>query len=81
MTAIGAKDAPIHKLEKRVPEDVAVAGFDGVEASRWLSHDIASVNRPIEHIAKATVQMTALRMENDYLPANRRLFLGSGLID
>ena len=76
MMAIGAKDALIHKLGKRVPEDVAVAGFDGVEASRWLSHSIASVDQPIEHMAKAAVEMMALRIESEHLPAERRLFPG-----
>ena len=76
MMAIGAKDALVHKLGKRVPEDVAVAGFDGVEASRWLSHGIASVDQPIEHMAKAAVEMMALRIENERLPAERRLFPG-----
>ena len=76
MMAIGAKDALVHKLGKRVPQDVAVAGFDGVEASRWLSHSIASVDQPIEHMAKAAVDMMALRIENQHLPAERRLFPG-----
>ena len=76
MMAIGAKDALVHKLGKRVPEDVAVAGFDGVEASRWLSHGIASVDQPIEHMAMAAVDMMALRIENEHLPAERRLFPG-----
>lgn len=76
MMAIGAKDALVHKFGKRVPEDVAVAGFDGVEASRWLSHSIASVDQPIGHMAKAAVDMMALRIENEHLPAERRLFPG-----
>lgn len=76
MMAIGAKDALIHKLGKRVPQDVAVAGFDGVEASRWLSHGISSVEQPIEHMAMAAVDMMALRIENEHLPAERRLYPG-----
>ena len=76
MMAIGAKDALIHKLGKRVPKDVAVAGFDGIEASRCLSHDIASVGQPIEHMAKAAVEMMALRIKDKHLPAERRLFPG-----
>ena len=76
MMAIGAKDALVHKLGKRVPEDVAVAGFDGVEASRWLSHGIASVDQPIDHMAKAAVDMMALRIVDEHLPAERRLFPG-----
>ena len=76
MMAIGAKDALVYRLCKRVPEDVAVAGFDGIEASRWLSHCIASVDQPIEHMAKAAVDMMALRIENEHLPAERRLYPG-----
>ncbi len=76
MMAIGAKDALVHQLGKRVPGDVAVAGFDGVEASRWLSHSIASVDQPIEHMAQAAVDMMALRIEDTHLPAERRLFPG-----
>jgi DNA-binding LacI/PurR family transcriptional regulator len=76
MMAIGAKDALVFKLGKRVPQDVIVAGFDGIEASRWLSHRIASVDQPIEHMAKAAVEMMALRIENEHLPAERRLFPG-----
>lgn len=74
--AIGAKDALVHKLGKRVPGDVMIAGFDGIDASRWLSHDIASVDQPIEHMAKAAVEMMALRITNTDLPAERRLFSG-----
>ena len=74
MMAIGAKDALIHKPGKRVPEEVAVAGFDGVEASRWLSHRNASVEHPIKLMAQATVDMMALRIESENLPAERWLF-------
>ena len=76
MMAIGAKDALIHKLGKCVPGDVMVAGFDGIEAARWLSHGIASVGQPIEHMAKAAVEMMALRIKDKQLPAERRLFPG-----
>lgn len=76
MMAIGAKDALVHRLGKRVPEDVAVAGFDGIEASRWLSHRIASVDQPIDHIARAAVEMMAQRIEAGNMLAERRLFPG-----
>ena len=76
MMAIGAKDALVHKLARRVPHDVVVAGFDGIEATRWLSQGIASVDQPIEHMAKAAVEMMASRIENEQLPAERRLFPG-----
>ncbi len=76
MMAIGAKDALVHKFGKRVPEDVAVAGFDGIEAASWLSHGIASVDQPVEHMAKAAVDMMAMRIEDKSMIAERRLFPG-----
>lgn len=76
MMAIGVKDALIHKMGKRVPEDIAVAGFDGVGASHWLSHCIGSVDQPIERMAKEAVEIMALRIEDKNLSAERRLFPG-----
>lgn len=76
MMAIGAKDALVWRLGKRVPEDVAIAGFDGIEASRWLSHGIASVGQPIEHMAKAAAEMMGRRIAENGLIAERRLFPG-----
>lgn len=76
MMAIGAMDAIIHHLGKRVPDDVVIAGFDGIEASRWLSHSIASVDQPVEHMARAAVEMMAQRIDDKCLLAERRLFPG-----
>lgn len=76
MMAIGAKDALVHRLGKRVPGDVMVAGFDGIEASRWLSHGIASVDQPIERMAKAAVEMMARQIEDKGGTAEYRLFPG-----
>lgn len=74
--AIGAKDALVHKFGKRVPDDIVVAGFDGIDASTWLSHNIPSVDQPIEHMANAAVEMMARRIADEKLPAERRLFPG-----
>lgn len=76
MMAIGAKDALVHRLGKRVPGDVMVAGFDGIEASRWLSHGIASVDQPIERMAKAAVEMMARQIEEKGGVSEYRLFPG-----
>lgn len=76
MMAIGAKDALVHKLGKSVPGDVAVAGFDGIEASRWLSNGVASVDQPIEHMARAAVEMMAQQIEGKGAIVEYRLFPG-----
>lgn len=74
--AIGAKDALIHRLGRRVPDDVAVAGFDGIAAGRWLSYDISSVGQPIDRMAQAAAEMMAKRIDDRSLLAEHRLFPG-----
>ncbi len=75
MMAIGAKDALV-RLGRRVPEEVAVAGFDGIEASRWLSYGIPSVGQPIEAMAQAAAEMMTRRIAGRTAIAEQRLFPG-----
>ena len=39
----------------RVPEDLSVVGFDGIEATAWTSPPLTTVEQPIEEIAETAV--------------------------
>jgi DNA-binding LacI/PurR family transcriptional regulator len=39
----------------RVPEDLSVVGFDGIEAAAWTSPPLTTVEQPIEEIAETAV--------------------------
>jgi DNA-binding LacI/PurR family transcriptional regulator len=39
----------------RVPEDLSVVGFDGIEATAWTSPALTTVEQPIEEIAETAV--------------------------
>jgi DNA-binding LacI/PurR family transcriptional regulator len=39
----------------RVPEDLSVVGFDGIEAAAWTSPPLTTVEQPIEDIAETAV--------------------------
>jgi DNA-binding LacI/PurR family transcriptional regulator len=39
----------------RVPEDLSVVGFDGIEAAAWTSPALTTVEQPIEEIAETAV--------------------------
>jgi len=39
----------------RVPEDLSVVGFDGIEATRWTNPALTTVQQPIEEIAETAV--------------------------
>ena len=43
----------------RVPEDLSVVGFDGIDATRWTNPALTTVEQPIEEIAETAV--TALK--------------------
>jgi len=76
MMAIGAKDALVHKLGKRVPADIVVAGFDGIEASRWIGNAIPSVAQPIDQMSLAAASMMVERIADPTCLSERRLFPG-----
>ncbi len=52
--AIGACKA-ILESGRRIPEDVSVAGFDGIDMSYFYSPTITTVQQPFEAMAKETV--------------------------
>jgi DNA-binding LacI/PurR family transcriptional regulator len=76
MMAIGAKDGLAHLLGRRVPDEVLVVGFDGIEASRWIGNAIPSVAQPIEQMSLAAASMMVERIAEPDRLAERRLFVG-----
>jgi len=39
----------------RVPKDLSVVGFDGIDAARWTNPALTTVEQPIEEIAATAV--------------------------
>jgi DNA-binding LacI/PurR family transcriptional regulator len=39
----------------RVPRDLSVVGFDGIEATRWTTPQLTTVEQPIEEIAETAI--------------------------
>lgn len=56
LLAIGACRA-ILETGGRIPEDYAVAGFDGIELGRYCTPSITTIRQPGEKIAEATVRL------------------------
>jgi DNA-binding LacI/PurR family transcriptional regulator len=48
--ALGAMDAVRHDLKLRVPEDVAIMGFDDIPASAYASYDLTTIRTPVTEI-------------------------------
>jgi DNA-binding LacI/PurR family transcriptional regulator len=75
--AMGCMDGLRHDHGLAVPDDVSVAGFDGVTVAEWGSYDLTTVRQPAERMVEAAVDMLIERIENPGLPAEARLFAGT----
>ncbi|MEH6550312.1 MAG: LacI family DNA-binding transcriptional regulator [Pseudomonadales bacterium] len=74
--AIGCMDALRHEFDIKVPQDIAVVGFDGVSAATWSSYQLTTVVQPVERMVAAAVNMLIERVDDPELPAEKRLFAG-----
>jgi DNA-binding LacI/PurR family transcriptional regulator len=63
LMAIGALQAAL-ALGLRVPEDVSIVGFDGIDAGRWTQPTLTTVEQPIDEIAETTVLALESLMES-----------------
>lgn len=54
--AIGACRA-IFEAGKRIPEDISVAGFDGIEMGDFYKPSLTTIRQPVEEMAKTTIQL------------------------
>ncbi len=63
------RDAAL-RLGVRVPEDLSVVGFDGIEASTWSVPPLTTIEQPIVEIAEAAVDVlqTLIRDPSTALP-------------
>jgi DNA-binding LacI/PurR family transcriptional regulator len=74
--AMGCLDTLRTEYQVAVPSDIAVVGFDGVEAATWLNYDLTTVVQPLERMVQAAVNMLLERIDAPELPAEKRLFSG-----
>ena len=64
LIAIGAMKA-LHEHGRRVPDDVAVAGFDNIDEASYSSPTLTTVDPNRVHIARTAVDLLVRRMAGD----------------
>lgn len=75
--AIGVIDEARHNFGLRVPEDLSVVGFDGVNAVYWHSYQLTTIKQPLEQMTKAAVDILLEQVESPENPAQLRVWSGS----
>lgn len=70
MMAIGVLHEAVRR-GLRVPEDISIVGFDGIDATRWSVPELTTVEQPIERIAETAVQTLLSLIEHpEVVPPN-----------
>lgn len=54
--ALGACRAVL-EAGKRIPEDISVAGYDGIEMGEYYNPKLTTVRQPVDEIAKKTIRL------------------------
>lgn len=73
LMAQGAIDV-LHESGRRVPEDVAVIGFDDTELAQRARPALTTVCQPVETMAAEMVRLLLERLENPALPVRSVVF-------
>ena len=76
--AIGACRA-ITEAGKKIPEDISVAGFDGIDVGAYYNPSITTIRQPVEQIAKETIDLlfNVIKKRSQH----RQVVLGGELIE
>ncbi|MFK7860835.1 MAG: LacI family DNA-binding transcriptional regulator [Granulosicoccus sp.] len=77
--AFAVLDVLREEIGLRVPEDVAVVGYDDVPAAAWGAYKLTSVRQPANRMVEQTIETLLSQIENDQAPP-RRLLLDGPLV-
>ncbi|ONG47503.1 hypothetical protein BKE38_23095 [Pseudoroseomonas deserti] len=77
--ALGGMDALRHAAGRRVPQDVAVLGFDDIPMAGWPGYALTTLRQPVAAMIAATIEILQARLEGDPQPA-RALRLPAELV-
>lgn len=67
-TALGLLDVARHRLGLRVPDDLAVIGFDDVPSAAWAGYDLTTVRNPVGEVVTAMLDILERRLARDAGP-------------
>jgi LacI family transcriptional regulator len=58
----------------RVPEDLSVVGFDGIDATAWTQPGLTTIEQPVQDIAETAVNALKSLVEEPDRPLPNFLF-------
>jgi len=74
--AFAVMDTLRHELHLKIPEDVAIIGFDDVPLAAWPSYNLTTVRQPLNRMVEATVDMLIAQIDEGVMVPRRVAFDG-----
>ena len=71
--AFAVMDALRSGLGLRIPQDIAVTGYDDVPMAAWPAYDLTTIRQPVDQMVEVTVQALLSQIEGDRAPSKVRL--------
>ena len=71
--AIGARDAAVRLLGRRVPKDLAIVGQDGISMVGWDCHDLTTLAQDYDVFTDTIVQLIELDPAESVTPRRMKL--------
>ncbi len=69
--AFAVMDTVRIELGLRIPEDVAIVGYDDVPLAQWASYDLTTVRQPVNQMVQATIDILLSQINQDDIKPRR----------
>ncbi|MEQ8446386.1 MAG: substrate-binding domain-containing protein [Pelagibacterium sp.] len=67
-SAFGAMDAVRYDLNRSVPDQIAIVGFDNIREAAWRAYDLTTVGVPVETRVAALMRLLKARLSDPKAP-------------
>lgn len=72
--AFGGHDALCDRLNLRIPEDIAIAGFDNIPMAEWPRYSLTTFRQPVDAIVEKTISLIGAQLSGQpYTPTQYAL--------
>lgn len=74
LLALGAMDAARNEYGLRIPKDMAILGFDNIDASSWSSYSLTTFEQQIDKMLDTTFDYLAKKLDGQSIKDGVKLF-------